>query len=113
MMDYIQGTNLEILRMLNQLKPMEKDAIVNNIMTTLTQLRSLHSSKEGVVTYTQDGAILDYHIDSHLVGSFESHVSFHSFLRDDISIENTVKMLGEEVGSCHHNNYRTLSRMRI
>lgn len=107
MMDYIKGTNLETLWMLGLLKPEEQDAIVNDMAVILTQLRALRPPKEGVVASAQGGAILDYRIGSHLVGPFQSHANFHSFLRGGVPLETTAKVFGEEVAICHHNNYQT------
>ncbi|OJD10260.1 hypothetical protein ACJ73_09862 [Blastomyces percursus] len=80
-MDHIQGTDLETLWM-RGLKPKEKETILNDIATILTQLRTLHPPKEGVVASAQGGAILDYRIGSRLVGPFQSHSSFHSFFTE-------------------------------
>ncbi|EGC47350.1 conserved hypothetical protein [Histoplasma capsulatum var. duboisii H88] len=107
MMDYIKGTNLETLWMLGLLKPEEQDAIVDDMAVILTQLRALHPPKEGVVASAEGGAILDYRIGSHLVGPFQSHANFHSFLRGSVPLENTAKVFGEEVAICHQNNYQT------
>ncbi|KAG5292652.1 hypothetical protein I7I48_04805 [Histoplasma ohiense] len=106
MMDHIQGTDLETLWM-RGLKPKEKETILNDIATILTQLRTLHPPKEGVVASAQGGAILDYCIGSQLVGPFQSHSSFHSFLRGGVPLENTAQVFGEDIVSCHSNNYRT------
>ena len=104
MIDYIKGTNLETLWMLGLLKPEEQDAIVNDMTAILTQLRALPIPDEGVVASAQGGAILDYRIGSHLVGPFQSHASFHSFLRGGVPLENTARLFGE-VAICHHNNH--------
>ncbi|EDN09621.1 predicted protein [Histoplasma mississippiense (nom. inval.)] len=106
MMDHNQGTDLETLWM-RGLKPKEKETILNDIATILTQLRTLHPHKEGVVASAQGGAILDYRIGSQLVGPFQSHSSFHSFLRGGVPLENTAQIFGEDIASCHSNNYRT------
>ncbi|EER41973.1 conserved hypothetical protein [Histoplasma capsulatum H143] len=105
-MDHIQGTDLETLWM-RGLKPGEKETILNDIAAILTQLRTLHPPKEGVVAAAQGGAILDYRISSQLVGPFQSHSSFHSFLQGSVPLENTAKVFGEDVVSCHSNNYQT------
>lgn len=106
MMEYIQGTDLEALWMRNRLKP-EKEAIVNEMAAILTQLRALRPPKEGVVASAHGGAVLDYRIGSQLVGPFGSHSSFHSFLRGGVSPENTAKIFGEEVATCHSRNHWT------
>ncbi|KMU81530.1 hypothetical protein CISG_09092 [Coccidioides immitis RMSCC 3703] len=106
MMDHIQGTDLETL-WLRGLKPKEKETIINDIAAILTQLRTLHPPKEGVVASAQGGAILDYRIGSQLVGPFQSHSSFHSFLRGGVPLETTAKVFGEDIASCHSNNYQT------
>ncbi|KAK2784205.1 hypothetical protein FQN51_004185 [Onygenales sp. PD_10] len=106
MMDYIQGTDLETLWM-RDLKPKEKEIIINDITAILTQLRTLRPFKEGVVASANGGAVLDYRIGSQLVGPFQSHSTFHSFLRGGVPLETTTKVFGEEITSCHSKNYRT------
>lgn len=107
-MDYIKGTNLETLWMLNRLNPEEQDTIVNDMAAILNQLRALHTPNQEIISSAQGGPILDYRIGSHPVGPFQSHASFHTFLRGGVSLEDTAKIFGKEVAACHHNNYRTL-----
>ncbi|KAI1954026.1 hypothetical protein LOZ57_000370 [Ophidiomyces ophidiicola] len=107
LMDHIQGTDLQTLWMRGLVKPKEKEAIINDIAAILIQLRSLHPPKEGIVASAQGGPILDYRIGSHPVGPFESHLSFHSFLRGGVTLENTARIFGDEIASCHSSNYRT------
>ncbi|KGQ01265.1 hypothetical protein PAAG_12036 [Paracoccidioides lutzii Pb01] len=95
MMDYMKGTNVDALWMLGLLKPEEQDAIVNDMAAILTQLREFHSPKDAVVASAQGRAILDYRIGSHLVGPFQSHASFHPFLRVGVQLENTAMNFGE------------------
>ena len=45
MVDYIKGTNLETLWMLNLLKSEEQESIANDIAPILTQLRPPFSSR--------------------------------------------------------------------
>ncbi|KAM5492476.1 hypothetical protein McaMca56_007041 [Microsporum canis] len=106
MMDHIQGTDLETLWM-RGLEPQEKDTIINDIAAILSQLRALTPPEEGIVASAQGGAILDHRIGSQPVGPFKSHSSFHAFLRGGVPLENTAKIYGDEVASCHSNNYLT------
>lgn len=106
-MNYIKGTNLETLWMLGLLKLEDQDVIVDDMAAILIELRALHTPNEETIASAQGGVILDYRIGSSLVGPFQSHVSFHSFLRDGVSLENTARIFGKEVAACHDKNYRT------
>lgn len=107
MMDYIEGTDLERLWMLGSLTPEEKETIFNYMIAILDQLRALPPPKDGVVASAQGGPIIDYRIDCHPVGSFESHSDFHLFLRGGIALEKTARIVGNEIASCHDKKYRT------
>lgn len=95
-MDYIRDADLETLWIEGRLSPGEKESIVDDMAIILTQLRALHPPKDGIVASVQGGPFLDYRIGSQLVGPFESHSSFHSFLRGGAPLENTATIFGEK-----------------
>ncbi|OAA53452.1 Protein kinase-like domain protein [Niveomyces insectorum RCEF 264] len=107
-MEYVEGTSLAELWMKEGLSDDEKKSILADIQNAVAQLRSLPPPRDDIVTSASTtGSIWDARIGPDVVGPFESHGAFHSFLRGGVPLQHATGIFGAVVVEAHTKRYRT------
>jgi aminoglycoside phosphotransferase (APT) family kinase protein len=106
-MEYVRGIDLQAALQRGRISEEQKKAILAELVGYVKQLRRLQPPQEGAVGSANLKECLDYRIGPAPFGPFEDHMSFHSFLRRRIPLEDCTKVFGEEVTRCHSRQYRS------
>lgn len=98
---YIPGMDLQEAWLGGFLSKDQKRDIISEVMGFISQLRKLQCPREDMVGSASLEACLDHRIGPSPCGPFSDHAEFHSFLRRNMDLETSAKVLSPEVVDCH------------
>jgi aminoglycoside phosphotransferase (APT) family kinase protein len=107
-MEYVNGTSLAELWMKEALSDHEKKNILADIQDAVAQLRSLLPPRDDIVASASTaGSFWDARTGPDVIGPFESHDAFHSFLRGGVPLQHTTGIFGAVLVEAHAKHYQT------
>ncbi|KAK2789136.1 hypothetical protein FQN53_002360 [Emmonsiellopsis sp. PD_33] len=106
-MEYISATSLEKAWLGGHLSQAEKEDIVTELASYVSQLRGLNPPHREIVGSAHCNACLDYRVGFSTFGPFTNHQDFHSFLRRGLAIENCTESFSQDITASHSRVYQS------
>lgn len=105
-LEYVRGEVLAVAWH-EGLSPEQKRGIVQELASYVNQLRSLAPPHDGMVGSADLSESFDQRVGSSRYSPYQSHDTFHTFLRGGVPLERCTGIFGEVVTQCHSRQYRS------